>query len=65
MRSFKGVIYMKKVMLLALVALLTACPVACVDDPTDSDALCAAQETDTSADCELEEVDTDTEAVVE
>jgi len=41
----------KNVFMLVFVALMAACPVACINDPTASEALCTAQETDTSADC--------------
>lgn len=39
---------MKKLIVLGLAGLLVACPVACVNDPTDSDAVCPETATDAS-----------------
>lgn len=54
---------MKKLVLLALTVFMTACPVACVNDPTESDETCVDTSTDVS--CDVTEVQTDTATDVE
>jgi hypothetical protein len=54
---------MKKVLIFALTVSMIICPMACVNDPTDSQALCPDQETDTSVECTV--VATDTSTAVE
>ena len=53
---------MKKLLVLGLAGLLVACPVACVNDPTDSDAVCPETATDAS---QCTEVSTSSEVVVD
>lgn len=54
---------MKKVMLFALALVMTACPVACINDPTQSEQVCPG--TDTGTSCLVEDESTETSTVDE
>lgn len=54
---------MKKLIALCSAALMTACPVACVNDPTESDEVCTDTTVEDETSC-LEDVES-TEVVVE
>lgn len=47
---------MKKLVMFAALVMLTACPVACVNDPTDSEATCVESDTSTEV-CDVDSTD--------
>lgn len=53
---------MKKLVMVCLVAMMVACPAACVNDPTSSEATCLEATTSTATDaCSVVSTDTSTE----